>query len=60
MSYLSDVVTYNTTDTAEILKAKQNGGLSPMQHVSKYGEEYDFWTKETLGEGFAMFGHQIP
>ena len=60
MSYLSDVVTYNTTDTAEILKAKQNGGLSPMQHVSKYGEEYDFWTKETWGEGFAMIGHQLP
>ena len=60
MNFLSDVATYNTADTAEILKAKQNGGLSSMQHVSEYGAEYDFWTNETWGEGFAMLGHQIP
>jgi hypothetical protein len=51
---------YNRFATSEILKAKQNGGLSTRSHVSEYGKEFDFWTKETWGEGVGMIGYMLP
>lgn len=60
LNYFSDVDKYNRFDTSEILKAKQNGGLSTRSHVSEYGKEFDFWTKETWGEGVGMVGYMLP
>ena len=48
--YWQGVDQFNTFDTNEINKARQNGGISKYQNIVKAGEELDFFSWNTVNE----------
>lgn len=58
--YFQDVSNYSTIDPEEIKRKKQLGLVNTNQYVRPAGAEYDWFTKETFGEGVQMIGYAAP
>lgn len=52
--YWNGVDRFNTFSAAEINKAEQLGGVSRFNNITRAGEEFDFWSWNTLNEGLKM------
>lgn len=52
--YWNGVDKFNTFSAAEINKAEQLGGVSRFNNITRAGEEFDFWSWNTLNEGLKM------
>lgn len=58
--YFQDVSNYSTVDPEEIKRKKQLGLVNTNQYVRPAGAEYEWFTKETFGEGVQMIGYAAP
>lgn len=52
--YWNGVDQFNTFSSAEIKRARENGGISQFNNITRSGEDLDFWNWNTLNEGFKM------
>lgn len=52
--YWNGVDQFNTFSAAEINRARENGGVSQFNNITRSGEDLDFWNWNTLNEGFKM------
>lgn len=52
--YWNGVDQFNTLSSAEINRARENGGISKFNNITRSGEDLDFWNWNTLNEGFKM------
>ena len=52
--YWNGVDQFNTLSAAEINRARENGGISKFNNITRSGEDLDFWNWNTLNEGFKM------
>lgn len=48
---------FNTFDSNEIKRARENGGISPYQNITRAGEELDFISWNTLNESAKQLGY---
>lgn len=52
--YWNGVDQFNTFSGAEIKRARENGGVSKYNNITRSGEDLDFWNWNTLNEGLKM------
>ena len=52
--YWNGVDQFNTLSAAEINRARENGGISQFNNITRSGEDLDFWNWNTLNEGAKM------
>lgn len=55
--YWQGVDQFNTFDSNEIKRARENGGISPYQNITRAGEELDFISWNTLNESAKQLGY---
>ena len=55
--YWQGVDQFNTFDSNEIKRARENGGISPYQNITKAGEEIDFLSWKTLNDAAGQLGY---
>lgn len=55
--YWQGVDQFNTFDSNEIKRARENGGISPYQNITKAGEEMDFLSWKTLNDAAGQLGY---
>lgn len=55
--YWQGVDQFNTFDSNEIKRARENGGISPYQNITRAGEEMDFLSWKTLNDAAGQLGY---
>lgn len=55
--YWQGVDQFNTFDSNEIKRARENGGISQYQNITRAGEEMDFISWNTLNEAAKQLGY---
>lgn len=55
--YWQGVDQFNTFDSNEIKRARENGGISPYQNITRAGEEMNFLSWKTLNDAAGQLGY---
>lgn len=55
--YWQGVDQFNTPDSNEIKRIRENGGISPYQNITRAGEEMDFLSWKTLNDAAGQLGY---
>ena len=55
--YWQGVDQFNTIDSNEINKIRENGGISPYKNITRAGEEMEFFSWNTANEAVAQLGY---
>lgn len=55
--YWQGVDQFNTWDSNDIKKARENGGISPYQNITRAGEEMDLISWKTLNDAAGQLGY---